>query len=110
MCSYFERKNQQLHGHVPGNKKVQSFYHNKDIRARTMALTGHACVLPKMGAILEKESQQTLLTKLHDAKDLLGTEWKAFLDELIKGGLDKVCNFVEPENPEVPKIDDEILG
>ena len=30
---------------------------------------------------------------------LLGTEWKGFLDELIKSGLDKVRNFVEAENP-----------
>ena len=32
---------------------------------------------------------------------------EGFLDELIKGGLDKVRNFVEAENPEVPKNDDE---
>ena len=99
---------QQLHGRVPGNTKVQSFYHIKDIRARTMAImTERARALREMGAILEKESQQILLTELHDAEHLLGSESKGFLYELIKGGLDKVRSFVEAENPEVPKIDDE---
>ena len=99
---------QQLHGRVPGNTKVQSFYHIKDIRARTMAImTERARALREMGAILEKESQQILLTELHDAEHLLGSELKGFLYELIKGGLDKVRSFVEAENPEVPKNNDE---
>ena len=96
LCILKEIYPQQLHGHVPGNKKVQSFYHIKDIRARTMALTimtKHACVLCEMGEILKNESQQALLAKLHDAEHLLGTEWKGFLCELIKGGLEKVCSF-----------------
>ena len=41
-------------------------------------MTERTCALREMSAILEKESQQALLTELLDAKDLLGTEWKAF--------------------------------
>ena len=70
-------------------------------------MTERARALREMGAILEKESQQILLTELHDAEHLLGSESKGFLYELIKGGLDKVRSFVEAENPEVPKNNDE---
>ena len=62
-------------------------------------MTEHARALCEMGAIVEKESQQILLTKLHDAEHLLGSEWKGFLYELIIGGLDKVRNFVDLEVP-----------
>ena len=70
-------------------------------------MTERACSLASCSSVRrawcdpKKNSQQVLLTELHDAKDLLGTEWKGFLYELIKGGLDKVHSFVEAENPEV---------
>ena len=70
-------------------------------------MTERARALREMGAILEKESQQILLPELHDAEHLLRSEWKGFLYELIKGGLDKVRSFVEAENPEVPNNNDE---
>ena len=70
-------------------------------------MTKRACALREMGAILEKESQQILLTKLHDAEHLLGSESKGFLYQLIIGGINKGRNFVEVENPVVPNNNDE---
>ena len=70
-------------------------------------MTERGRALHGMGAILEKESQQVLLTELHDAEHLLGSESKGFLYQLINGGLDKVRSFVQATNPEVPKNNDE---